>query len=122
MYYILITSNQSLLTMKYLFLVYIFAAILLHFIFVVTALPSPRMQSVCPCLEFNVNIVSHSLQLQCLELVPALITPTRVALLGTTVKQLMVTVTVVQTAMPSATAVKMLTAIHVIEGLRIRMS
>ena len=52
--------------------------------------------------------------LQCLELVPALITPPHVALLGITVKQLMVTATVVQTAMPWATVVEMLTAIHVI--------
>ena len=42
------------------------------------------------------------------------ITPTRVALHGKTVAQLMVIATVVQTAMPSTTVVKMLTAIHVI--------
>ena len=51
--------------------------------------------------------------MQCLELVPALITPTHVAPHDTTAKQLMVTVTVVQTAMPWATVVWMLTALHV---------
>ena len=58
-------------------------------------------------------MLPHSL-LQCLELVPALISQTHVALHDTTVKQLMVTATVVQTAVPSTTVVKMLTVIHVI--------
>jgi hypothetical protein len=43
-----------------------------------------------------------------------LITPTHVALHGTTVKQLMATVIVVQTVMPWETVVWMLTALHVI--------
>lgn len=48
-----------------------------------------------------------------MELVPALITPTHVALHGITVKPLMATVTVEQTAMLLATAVGMPTALHV---------
>ena len=51
--------------------------------------------------------------LQCLELVPALTTPIHVVLHGITVKQLMVTATVVQIAMPWGTVVWMLTALHV---------
>ena len=44
---------------------------------------------------------------------PALITPTHVALHGITVKQLMATATVVQTATPWATVAWILTALHV---------
>ena len=55
----------------------------------------------------------NTLLLQCLELVPALITPTHVALHGITVKQLMATATVVQTATPWATVAWIFTALHV---------
>ena len=44
---------------------------------------------------------------------PALVTPTHVALHVITVKQLMATATVVQTAMFSTTVVKMLTVLNV---------